>query len=55
MTFNTTTQTLFAEVTERMSKNWYLNGGYAYMKNDSNFAGTAYTNQVLSLGVSFSY
>lgn len=53
--FNATTQTLFAEVTERMSKNWYLNGGYAYMKNDSNFAGTAYTNQVLSLGVSFSY
>ena len=53
--FNTTTQTLFAEVTERMSKNWYLNGGYAYMKNDSNFAGTAYTNQILSLGVSFSY
>ncbi|MCM2309158.1 MAG: DUF2860 domain-containing protein [Sulfuritalea sp.] len=55
VTFNTTTQTLFAEVTERMSKNWYLNGGYAYMKNDSNFAGTAYTNHVLSLGVSFSY
>ncbi len=55
VTFNTTSQTLFVEVTERMSKNWYLNGGYAYMKNDSNFAGTAYTNQVLSLGVSFSY
>lgn len=55
VTFNTTTQTLFTEVTERLSKNWYLSGGYAYMKNDSNFAGTAYTNQVLSLGVSFSY
>lgn len=53
--FNANAQTLFVEVTERMSKNWYLNGGYAYMKNDSNFAGTAYTNQVLSLGVSFSY
>lgn len=55
VTFTTTTQTLFVEVTERMSKNWYLSGGYAYMKNDSNFAGTAYTNQVLSLGVNFSY
>lgn len=53
--FRSKTQTLFAEVTERMSKNWYLNAGYAHMKNDSNFAGTAYTNQVLSLGVSFSY
>lgn len=53
--FNTTTKTLFAEVTQRMAKNWYVNGGYAQMKNDSNFAGTAYTNHILSLGVSVSY
>lgn len=55
LAFNATTETLFAEVTQRLAKNWYLNGGYAYMKNDSNFSGTAYTNQVLSLGLSFSY
>ncbi|MCK9381056.1 MAG: DUF2860 domain-containing protein [Sulfuritalea sp.] len=53
--FDATTETLFAEVTQRLAKNWYLNGGYAYMRNDSNFPGTAYTNQVLSLGLSFSY
>lgn len=53
--FNTTTKTLFAEVSQRLAKNWYLNGGYARMKNDSNFAGTAYTNDVISLGLSFSY
>jgi len=48
-------QTLFAEVTQRVSKNWYLSGGYAYVKNDSNFAGTAYTNQIWSVGLNFSY
>lgn len=53
--FNATTDTLFVEVTQRLARNWYLNGGYAHMKNDSNFPGTAYTNQVLSLGLSFSY
>lgn len=53
--FRTSTQTLFAEFSQRLTKNWYLNGGYAAMKNDSNYAGTAYTNHVLSLGVSCSY
>ena len=53
--FKTTAQTLFADVTQRMAKNWYLNGGYAYQDNDSNFAGTAYTNHIVSLGVNFSY
>ena len=53
--FRTTTQTVFAEVTQRLAKNWYLNGGYAYRDNDSNVAGTAYTNHVVSLGLNFSY
>ncbi len=53
--FNSTTQTLFLEATQRLAEHWYLNGGYAYMDNDSNYAGTAYTNQVWSAGVSFSY
>lgn len=53
--FRTATQTLFVEVSQRLMKNFYLNGGYASMKNDSNYAGTAYTNHVLSLGVSCSY
>ena len=53
--FNTTTQTLFFEASQRLSEHWYLSGGYAYMDNDSNYAGTAYTNQVWSAGVSFSY
>lgn len=53
--FRTATQTLFVEVSQRLTKNWYLNGGYASMKNDSNYAGTAYTNHVLSAGVSCSY
>ena len=53
--FNTTAQTLYADVTQRLAKNWYLNGGYAYQKNDSNIAGTDYNNHIVSLGVNFSY
>ena len=53
--FVSKSQTLFAEVTQRMAKNWYLNGGYAYGRNDSNVAGTAYTNHTVSLGLNFSY
>jgi hypothetical protein len=53
--FNTTAQTAFAEVTQRLAKNWYLNGGYAYRYNDSNVAGTAYANHIVSLGLNFSY
>ncbi len=53
--FETTTQTAFAEVTQRLAKNWYLNGGYAYRHNDSNIAGTAYANHIVSLGLNFSY
>ncbi len=53
--FRTASQMLFIEASQRLSKNWYLNGGYATMKNDSNYAGTAYTNRVLSIGLSCSY
>lgn len=53
--FRSTTQTLFVEVAQRLAKNWYLNVGYAYGDNDSNYAGTAYTNHVVSAGLSFSY
>lgn len=53
--FVSKSKTLFAEVSQRMAKNWYLNFGYAYGDNDSNFAGTAYTNHTVSAGVSFSY
>jgi hypothetical protein len=54
-TFISKSQTLFAEVTQRMANNWYLNFGYAYQDNDSNIAGTAYTNHVVSAGLSFSF
>lgn len=54
-TFVSKSQTLFAEVTQRIAKNWYLSGGYAYVSNDSNFAGTAYTNHIVSVGLNFSY
>lgn len=53
--FSSTSQTLFIEASQRLAKNWYLNGGYASMNNDSNIAGTAYTNHVLSVGLSCSY
>lgn len=53
--FRTTTNTLFTEVTQRLSTNWYLNGGYAYRDNDSNFSGTSYDNHTVSVGVSYSY
>ncbi|MES2907674.1 MAG: hypothetical protein V4688_00765 [Pseudomonadota bacterium] len=53
--FESNTHLLFAEVSQRLAKNWYLNGGYAYADNDSNYSGTAYTNHIVSVGVSFSY
>ena len=53
--FKSRTKMLFAEVSQRLAKNWYLNGGYAYADNDSNYSGTAYTNHIVSVGVSFSY
>ena len=53
--FVSKSQTLFAEVTQRLAKNWYLSGGYAYGRNDSNIAGTAYTNHIVSVGLNFSY
>lgn len=53
--FSTTTQTLFADVSQRLAKSWYLNGGYAYQDNDSNIASTGYTNHIVSLGLNFSY
>lgn len=53
--FRTSTQTLFADVSQQLAKNWYLNVGYAYGRNDSNVDGTAYTNHTLSAGLSFSY
>lgn len=52
--FNSTSKTLFVELSQRLAKNWFLNGGYAYGDNNSNYAGTAYTNHVISVGVSFS-
>lgn len=53
--FRATTQTLFADASQQLAKNWYLNVGYAFARNDSNVAGTAYTNHMLSAGLSFSY
>lgn len=53
--FKTTAKTLYADVTQQLAKNWYLNGGYAYQRNDSNIAGTDYNNHIVSLGVNFSY
>lgn len=53
--FKTTSQTYFADVTQRLAKNWYLNGAYAYQDNNSNIAGTAYKNQILSAAINFSY
>lgn len=53
--FASTAKTLFVELTQRIAKNWYLNAGYAHGDNDSNFSGTAYTNQTVSMGVSYSY
>ncbi|PIY53650.1 MAG: hypothetical protein COZ01_02985 [Zetaproteobacteria bacterium CG_4_10_14_0_8_um_filter_55_43] len=53
--FKTKSQTLYAELSQRLSKNWYLTGGVAGMKSKSNYAGTAYTNYIESIGLSFSY
>lgn len=53
--FSTTAQTLYTDVTQRIAKNWYLTGGYAYQDNKSNIVGTAYTDNIVSVGVNYSY
>jgi len=53
--FKTISQTLYIELSQRLTKNWYLNAGFAGMKNKSNYAGTAYTDYIESVGLSFSY
>ena len=53
--FETTSQTYFVDVTQRLAKNWYLNGAYAYQDNDSNIARTDYTNHILSAAINFSF
>ncbi len=53
--FNSTTKTLFVDLSQEIAKNWYLNIGLSQGHNDSNTPGTAYNNRVLSVGLSFSY
>lgn len=53
--FISKSQTLFIEGTQRLTKSWYLSGGYARQDNKSNVAGTAYTNNIVSIGLNFSY
>ncbi|MHB1677120.1 MAG: hypothetical protein ACYCSS_06250 [Sulfuriferula sp.] len=53
--FNTITQAYFINAVQQLAKNWYLNGTYAYQDNNSNLAGTAYKDQILSLAINFSY
>lgn len=53
--FTTTTNVVFADVSQRLWEKIYLSGSYAYMKNSSNIEGTAYNDQVASLGLSVSY
>lgn len=54
-TFKTTTQTVFADVTQRLSKNWFANAGYAFRDNDSNIAGTGYTSHMVTVGLNYSF
>ena len=53
--FNSTTQTVFVDVSQQIDKSWYLNVGFSQGHNDSNVPGTAYNSRVLSAGLSFSY
>lgn len=53
--FVSKSQTLFVDVSQQIAKNWFLNAGYAFGRNDSNVPGSAYTNHTVSVGVNFSY
>lgn len=53
--FVSKSEMLFVEATQRLAKNWYLSVGYAFQDNNSNIAGTAYTNHIVSAGLNFSY
>ena len=53
--FQATSQTLYADVTQRLAKNVFLNGGFARQNNESNKAGSASTNNIVSLGLNLSF
>lgn len=53
--FTTTTNMVFADVSQRLWEKVYLSGSYAFMRNSSNIEGTAYKDQIASLGLSVSY
>lgn len=53
--FETRTQLLYAELTERLRKDLYLSVGYAHGRNRSNVPGTNYSHHIWSVGLSVSY
>lgn len=53
--FRTTSDAYYVEVTQKLTKNWYLNGTVAHQNNDSNIAGTAYNKPMVSLGINYSF
>ena len=53
--FKTTSHTISAGVVRELLKRVYLNAGYDLQFNDSNIPNTDYTNNIVSIGVTYSY
>lgn len=53
--FKTTSHTISAGVVRELMKRVYLSAGYDLQFNDSNISNTDYTNNIFSIGVTYSY
>lgn len=53
--FETRTHMLYAEITQRLREKLYLSLGYAHARNNSNIAGTNYSNNIWSIGLNASF
>ena len=53
--FKTISNTFFVDLTQRLSKNWFLNGAYAMQGNSNNASTLSSKNNILSAAINMSF
>lgn len=53
--FITRTNTTYADITQKLGDRMFLNAGFGHQRNRSNIPGTAYSNNIFSVGLTYSY
>ena len=53
--FKTTSNTYYVDLTQRLTKNWYLNGAYAMQDNSNNASDLSSKNNILSAAINLSF